>query len=975
VDLQDEANKDAGISIVGIGASAGGLEALKAFFSPLPELTGLAYIVLMHTSPDHESLLSSLLQKVTRIPVSTARDGEIIQQDHIYVVPPGKEVTIYHDSVHLLDLASKGSNLPIDFFFRSLAQDKKENAAGIVLSGTGTDGSQGVREIKFHDGFVMAQSPESAQHDGMPRSAIRTGVVDVVLAPQDMPDKLSHYYHRRLVDREEGVPAPKAGQTDWLTKIFSVLRARIGHDFSAYKKNTLVRRVQRRMDLSQIKDHQDYIRFLREDPDEMEALFREFLIGVTSFFREPESFEALKNDVIPELFSSKEDDSAFRVWVPGCSTGEEAYSLAIVLQECMDRISKRLSIQIFATDIDRNAIEQARGGLYPETIAADVSEERLWRFFTKEDHFYRVRREIRECIVFSVQDILADPPFSRLDLLSCRNLLIYLEPETQRKLLPLFHYTLKPGGILMLGSSESVGRFNNLFMTLEKKWKIYKRTEAPLTLKQQITFPTGSSAVPQHSRASEENQPARAVDTGRSVQKVILERFSPASVLVDSKGNILHFQGDTSKYLKLVTGPPNQGLLDMAREGLRIELSSALRNAVSSGEEQIRRGVRVKRNGEAQLINLRVIPLKAPRDIAGNYLVVFQDVDQEVQTSAPPDASSLSSEQGQDARVVDLEEELQKTRETHQSTVEELEASNEEIKSTNEELQSSNEELQSTNEELESSKEELQSLNEELQTVNSELQSKVDELSEAYDDMNNLFQSMQKSTIFVDNDLNIRRYTEEATKIVNLIQSDLGRPLNQVSFNTQENIHSDLMKVLSKLLTIEKEIVTHEGEWFKMSILPYRTMSNKIDGAILTFSNIDEQKKAQEQLQRLNQDLQLAWLLVRRVFDMNNEPLAVINQEGQLLIANTAFYGLMNVSENEVEDTDIFSLQQGSLKHTDLKDRLNKALKEGRDFRSSPFSLKSANGKRSYFVDGTIIQQESDKPLRILLHIQEGLSA
>jgi two-component system CheB/CheR fusion protein len=649
--LQNDAVENTRFSLVGIGASAGGLQALQAFFSHLPEITGLAYIILMHTSPDHESLLPDLLQKSTRIPVSTALDEEVIQPDHIYVVPPGKEINIYKNAVQLLDPAERDSNLPIDFFFRSMAQDQKEHAAGIILSGTGTDGTQGVREIKYHEGFVMAQSPESAKYDGMPRSAIRTGVVDLVLPPQEMPENLAHYYRRRFLGKDEDLSDRRAEHTDWLSKIFSLIRTRIGHDFSAYKKNTLHRRIQRRMDLNQIRDHQAYIRYLRENPNEMDALFRELLIGVTSFFREPESFEALKNDVLPDLLTQKEADSTFRAWIPGCSTGEEAYSLAIILRECLDRIPRKINIQLFATDIDKHAIEQAREGIYPATIAADVSEERLRRFFIKEDHFYRVSKEIRECIVFSVHDVLTDPPFSRLDLLCCRNLLIYLEPETQKTLLPLFHYTLNSEGLLMLGSSETVGKYSNLFQPLEKKWKIYRRREVPQTLQQQITFPTGSSIVPQHSRSSEGTRPARDVDVGRSVQKVILERFSPASVLVDSKGNILHFQGDTSKYLRPVTGPPNQGILDMAREGLRIELSSALRNAVSSGEEERRRGISVKRNGDAQEIDLRVIPIRTPGDVAGNYLVVFEELDREVQTATSPDASHRGDEQGEQARI------------------------------------------------------------------------------------------------------------------------------------------------------------------------------------------------------------------------------------------------------------------------------------------------------------------------------------
>jgi two-component system CheB/CheR fusion protein len=953
-----------------MGASAGGLEALKSFFSHLPEKCGLTFIVLVHTTPDHATLLPSLLQKTTRVPVSTTKDQEALQPGRIYIVPPGKDINIHEGTAYLLAPAAHGPRLPIDFFFRTLALDQSDNAAGVILSGTGTDGTQGVREIKLHEGFVLAQTPESAKYDGMPKSAIGTGAVDLILTPQEMPERIGQYFEKRLKARESVVPAQTEEHTDWLTKIFSLIRARIGHDFSAYKKNTMYRRVQRRMDVNRIEDHQVYIRFLRENPDEMDALFRELLIGVTSFFREPESFERLKNDILPELLAQREDDT-FRAWIPGCSSGEEAYSLAIILRECLDRLSKRMSLQLFATDIDKEAIDRAREGLFPATISADVSEKRLRRFFTKEGSFYRVNKEIRECIVFSVQDVLQDPPFSRLDLLSCRNLLIYLEPEAQKRLLTLFHYTLRSGGILVLSSSETVGGLTNLFQTVDGKWKVYKRLDVPQALQQQLKFPTGGMTVEQEAKPSEQAKPARKADIGRSIQKIVLERFSPASVLVDPQGNILHFQGDTSKYLKQATGPPSQRVLDMAREGLRIELSKALRNAASSGEEEIRRGIRVKTDKERQTVNLRVLPLKIPRDVAGNYLVVFEEAEEVVRAGAPSSPPSGEASDEQEVRIAELEQELQNTWETHQATVEELESSNEELKSTNEELQSSNEELQSTNEELESSKEELQSLNEELQTVNSELQSKVEELSAAYDDMNNLLQSTQIATIFVDNDLKIKRFTDKATALINLIESDIGRPIHHVSTNLQEDIIPDLKAVLDKLNSVEKELVTTQGEWYIMRIMPYRTMDNRIDGAVLTFSNIDEQKKTQERLQRLNQEMEQAWLLVRSVFDMNQEPLGVLDREGRLVIANTAFYNLMNVSQSEVEGKDVFSLEQGILEHTDLKNRLLEALEKGHDFQSTPFRLDGPQGGQSYSIGGTIIRHSREVPYRILLHIQQ----
>jgi two-component system CheB/CheR fusion protein len=492
---------------------------------------------------------------------------------------------------------------------------------------------------------------------------------------------------------------------------------------------------------------------------------------------------------------------------------------------------------------------------------------------------------------------------------------------------------------------------------------------------QQIAFPTGSPERQQNAEPAQEPSAARGTDMGRNVQRVILDRFSPASVLVDARGNILHFQGNTGKYLGPGTGPPNQSILDMAREGLRLDLSSALRSAVSSGQEVIRREVGVKTNGGTQLIDLRVVPLKTPRELAGHYLVVFEDVVRQVQAQKPERSSPAQGEAESQPRIAELEEELKETRESHQATIEELESSNEELKSTNEELQSSNEELQSTNEELESSKEELQSLNEELQTVNAELQSKVDELSAAYDDMNNLLHSTQVATIFVDNDLRIKRYTDQATTIVNLIQSDLGRPLQHVSANLQEDIIPDLREVLSKLSPVEKEVKTTEGFWYKMTIMPYRTMDNRIDGAVLTFANIDEQKKTQERLRSLNQELQQAWLLVRSVFDMNQEPLAVLDQDGKLVIANTAFDSLMSLSGFEVEGRDVFSLEHGVLQRTDLKRRLRESLQEGRDFSSTTFEVDAGEGSPAYAVHGRVIRHGADLPYRILLHFKKESAA
>ncbi|MFP4588122.1 MAG: chemotaxis protein CheB [Desulfohalobiaceae bacterium] len=836
------------LPVVGLGASAGGLEALKTFFSSVPRDSGLAYIVLVHLSPKQPSMMPQLLQKVTQLEVLAAEDGAVLQPDQVYVVPPHKEVCLYEGRIQLLDPVDQHSSLLIDFFFRALALDRGSQAAAVILSGTGSDGTVGLKEIKSAEGLVLAQSEESAKYPGMPRSAIDTGQVDAVLPPEEMPENLLRYFSLSPALAQKP-PEPRDEQ-DWLPKIFALLRLQLGHDFSAYKQSTILRRIQRRMVLNQISSHLQYVRFLRESQAEVQALFRDLLIGVTNFFRDPKSFEVLKAKFLPQLIQDLEDSGSLRVWVPGCSSGEEVYSLAMIILECLDDMNKRLNLQIFATDIDKEAIERARKAEYPASIRADVSQERLDRFFLQEGELYRVRKVVRDCVVFSTQDVLKDPPFSRLHLLCCRNLLIYLSSDAQKKLLPLFHYTLLPGGVLMLGSSETVGGFTNLFQCLDSAWKIYRRREIPKSMQQYIEFPTG---IPAEAAAAENGQKTlqvSQVNLKRLTRRAILARFAPPAVLVDRKGTILHVEGKTGKFLEPPSGPPSQNILDMAREGLRIELSSALRRAVATTQEVVSRGVQVRINGYLQTINLYVRPLQRPKDLAGNLLVAFEEV---LQQSGSETEETDTASCYVDSRISELEQELQNTKETLHTTIEELESSNEELKSTNEELQSSNEELQSTNEELESSKEELQSLNEELQTVNSELQSKVEDLTAVQDDINNLLSSTEIAIVFVDQNLRIKRFSREAAQVISLIDSDVGRPLeHQASKLNYGQMIQDLRQVLDTLVPLEREVQTIEGKWYMMRIMPYRTRQDRIQGAVLTFRDVDAQKKAQERLQELS---------------------------------------------------------------------------------------------------------------------------
>lgn len=814
--------KKARFPVAGIGASAGGLEALSEFFSNAPEKSGLAFIVLIHMSPSQPSMMAELLQKKTKISVSLVLDGQGILQDHIYIVPPGKDLSLFKGALQLLDNAGKNRYLPIDFFFTSLAQDQTNRAVGVILSRTGTDGTLGVKAIKANDGLVLVQSQETAKYSGMPGSAIKTGMVDIISSPAQMAEKITQYFNYHISLTKE-VPSLDPQNQNWLKKVYALLRSQVGHDFSTYKKSTILRRISRRMTLNQIESHEVYIRFMRENPEETKALFRELLIGVTSFFRDKESFEILKKTVLLKLFPRMKDESTFRVWIPGCSTGEEAYSIVMVLRECLDTIAIRINFQVFGTDIDKYAIDKAREGIFPSTISADVSEQRLKRFFIPEDDFYRIRKEIRDSVVFSVQDILKDPPFSRLNLLCCRNLLIYLEAEAQKKLLPLFHYTLVPDGTLVLGTSETIGGHTHLFRALDNRWKIFKRKEVPLGIRNPVEFPTGGAGIPMGSGNRYGVPVTRKPDIGQLTQNLILEKFSPTAILIDKTGNMLHVQGRTGKFLEQISGQPSHNIVDMAREGLAIELSSAIRCAATSKEPVVRDEISVKTDGDIELINLHVIPLFEPQELSGYFLVVFEKKPGEKKINPVEDTSIGKTKTRQDKRLTDLELELQRTRETHQATLEELESSNEELKSTNEELQS---------------------LNEELQTVNSELLCKVDELSSAEDDMRNLLNSTEIATIFVDNHLMVKRFTQESIKIINLIQADIGRPINHVVNNLKyETLTRDLKGVLARLIPMDREVQTTEGLWYKMRIMPYRTTDNRIDGAVLTFSNIDDQKR------------------------------------------------------------------------------------------------------------------------------------
>lgn len=870
--------------VVGIGASAGGLTAIEALFAGMPAETdiGMAFVIVQHLSPKYKSLLTELVGRYTRMQVSEVTPGTRIAPNRVYIIPPDRDLVIEGDRLQLQPPSSPhGHRLPIDHFLRSLAHAQRERAIAIILSGTGSDGTQGLRIIKAEGGMVIAQDPGSAQYDGMPRSAIRTSLVDYVIPPERMADQLIGY--TRQVYTTPRSDHDGAEQDAALREIIALLRSGTGHDFSQYKDTTLLRRIQRRIALQQLASPTEYVTFTRDNPAEIEALFKDLLIGVTSFFRDPDAFAMLAQRVIPNLLSTRSPDDMLRVWACGCSTGEEAYSLAIVIQEAMEASRRPCRLQIFATDLDPSAIDAARSGLFPASIASDVSSERLARFFTHDAVLdaYRVNKPIRDLLIFSEQDVNRDPPFSKLDLVTCRNLMIYLNAEAQRKLIPLFHYALRDGGYLFLGTSESVGEFTTLFTPVDRKWKIFSREPAVsgIALGRFPTFSPPSRASRAALRSVANSQSTTEGSLRQVTERALLAHLADAALLINGRGDILHIMGRTGRYLEQPTGNPTLNILGLAREGLVREMSTALHRVVTQRQPTVHRGLQVVADGVVSFTDLVVRPVHpAPEHgVQDLYLVVLQEgVSVTGHANAPLPAGSESH-----GHVARLEQELMAKEDYLQTTLEEMETTNEELKSTNEEMQSVNEELQSTNEELETSKEELQAVNEELSTVNAEQQERVAELSRANNDMNNLLAGTGIGTIFIDQALCISRYTPAATQVINLIPSDIGRPVEHLSPNLvgYYSLVEDIAEVLRTLQPREAEVRSKSGAWYLMRLRPYRTTSEVIEGVVLTFVDISERRHA---------ELALSESMVRfqSIFNCVPADLAQFDLHGHLLFVN-----------------------------------------------------------------------------------------
>jgi two-component system CheB/CheR fusion protein len=836
--------------IVGIGSSAGGLEALELFLSNVPESSGMAFVIVQHLDPTHKGIMVELLQRVTSMKVTQVKDRTAVKPNCVYVIPPNKDMSILHGVLFLLEpVAPRGLRLPIDFFLRTLADDQRENSIGVILSGMGSDGTLGLRAIKEKAGVVFVQEPSSAKFDGMPRSAIEAGLADVTAPVENLPGKIKTFLqYSPLIDKTGLVIEDKT--QSGLEKVVILLRSQTGHDFSLYKKTTIYRRIERRMGVHQIDKISNYVRFLQKNPQEVELLFRELLIGVTSFFRDPEAWEQLKTEVLPVLMADRAKNQTLRAWIPACSTGEEAYSLAILFKEALEEYQPEmnLSLQVFATDLDKQAIEKAREGVFPPNIAADVTSKRLDRFFVKVDRGYQIIKSVREMVIFAPQNVIMDPPFTKLDLISCRNLLIYLTPELQKKLFPLFHYSLNPGGFLFLGSAETIGAFNKLFTPLPGKSRLYRRLENG-NHGEPVAFP--NTFTPQSIQTTKPTKPD--VNIQSLAEQMLLQTYSPAAVLTNQKGDILYINGRTGKYLEPAAGKANWNIFAMAREGLRYELSAAFQKALQKKETQSLKNLEVGTNGGTQIVNITIEPLLNPKALEGMVFIVFSDVavSPAKKTTAKSGRANASSIQ-----ITELDRELEEARKEIQSIHEEMQTSQEELKSSNEEMQSSNEELQSTNEELTTSKEEMQSMNEELQTVNNELQVKVNDLSIANNDMKNLLDSSDIATLFLDIDLRLRRFTSETGKLTRLIPGDVGRPITDIaSALLYPQLAEDARQVLRTLEKAERQLSIADGSWFSARILPYRTLENVIDGVVITFTDITSLKKLELELRNTEEQL------------------------------------------------------------------------------------------------------------------------
>jgi two-component system, chemotaxis family, CheB/CheR fusion protein len=847
-DAEPEAPSRHELTVVGIGASAGGLAALKSFFSNIPEDSGLAYVVVVHLSPEHESHLADLLQPYVAMPVEQVTETVALEPDHVYVIPPGANLNTIDTHLRLSKLEEKRrERAPIDHFFRTLARTHDGHAIAVVLTGTGSDGALGVKAIKEKGGLTVVQDPSEAEYDGMPQSAIATGLVDLVLSMDEIPDAVLRFARTEpdvLVLDEERI---EVDRRRLLQRVFAQVRVRTGRDFSRYKRSTVLRRIARRMQIHQVEELAAYVEMLHEQPDEVRALADDLLVTVTSFFRDPEVFAWLEAEVIPRIFEGKNDEDGVRVWSVGCATGEEAYSFAILLLEAVERVQIGLRLQVFASDLHEHSLERAREGFYPGDIEADVSPARLKRFFVKENGGYRIRKEVREIVVFAPHNLIGDPPFSRIDLIACRNLLIYLQRDIQSDVMEIFHYALQPDGYLALGTAETIDA-GGLFRLMQKKLCIYQKRNVPAPEPRLPVFPPLTAPV--HS-----GDAARAGHAGDTIaygtlHQRMVERYAPPSVLVSPDDKIVHLSEHAGRYLVPPGGEPTTHVVKLVRHELRFELRTALHAAREKGRSTSSQPVSVRFDGQTRPVILHVRAAVEPHQ-EGFVLVIFDEREPDEEIPAKPPTPEERD------RLAQAEAELDATKERLQAIIEEYETGQEEMKASNEELQSMNEELRSTLEELETSKEELQSMNEELQTVNQENRHKVEELAQLTGDLQNLLAATDIATLFLDRELRILRFTPRVSDLFNVRIADRGRPISDLTHSLgYAELRSDAERVLERLVPIGREVEDANGRWYLTRVLPYRSSEDRIEGVVITFVEITERKRAEEELRRLAETLE-----------------------------------------------------------------------------------------------------------------------
>ncbi|MGE5411579.1 MAG: CheR family methyltransferase, partial [Clostridiales bacterium] len=958
--------------VIAIGATSESFTTVVNFASSIPNNSGAAYIVITPHTTNPEKLLKELKSTELAIPVLKLTNEYKIQPNEFYIIPNMQFVTMADGVIHLAP-PPEGNvlKMPIDHFMRSLADHKKENSIAVIFGGNGTDGTLGIQNIHEVGGVSIVQDPEETNDNGMLRSAISTGCVDYILPASKIQEQLLSYIRTvPLITKKEN--AGVENNYDYFQKILQLLRTQTGNDFSYYKKSTIFRRIEKRMSLHEQSSYSQYYNYLKDHPEEIHQLFKDLLISVTNFFRDPEAFETLKNKVFPQILDNKPDNYMVRVWVPACATGEEVYSIAMLLQEYKEEHNENFKFQIFGTDINEESIQKARMGVFVDNIEMDVSPERLKKFFVKVNNSYVIKKDIRECAIFATQNITKDAPFTKLDILSCRNLLIYFGSELQERLLPVFHYSLKSDGLLFLGSSESVGKFTDAFRFIDKKWKVFQKIGAyssNFIFNSNIALRINETTL--RSNAAEIKR-TRETGLAELVQRTLMSRFTPPSIMINEKGDILYVHGHTSKYLEIASGQANFNILNMAKDGLQYELQSAIHEAIINKKEVVRSGLQVSESGNIHQVKITVKPVDGNESTPMVLLVVFYDLEP---PKAVEEANKKKDKKKYSGKAEELSQELQHTRENLQATIEELQASNEELQSANEELQSTNEELQSTNEEMETSKEELQSVNEELITLNAELQSKIEQLSRAEDDMRNLLNSTNIGTIFLDSKMRIKRFTSEAVKIINLISTDIGRPIEHIVTKLKyDGLIKDIQDVLNTLTYLEKEVQTKDGNWFLLRIMPYRTVENIIDGVVLTFTEITFLKTASEKLDQLNYAVKAEKEYADSIIHIVHQPIIVLNSNLLAIAVNDSFCMQFGLKKSQALNKSIFELGKGQFNSPEFRKMLEQ-LDDAAQFEDFPIKVNlEGNIEKLLNVNAKKIQREGIQSYMILICVDQAES-